>query len=353
MKEPKNTSFEVAPWVGALPAESPAATSVREWWASAQRVYPANTQRAWRADWLIYHAYCETQAVTTVPATPATVAAFVDACGAAGKKPATIRRYLTTIALAHRVAKFANPCVEEAVRHALKGLTKEVPVAQRQARGLGWAAIKKFIDEAGEGLPATRERALLCVAYDTMARRGELVALNRGDFKFLEDGSGRALIRRSKTDQAGEGHTAYLALATVRYLKEWLELAQITKGAVFRRLIGTGFPPKKPQRPGREPKLRTIPERIGARLSPAAVGNIFKSVAKHIKMAPEDIRAISGHSIRVGATQDLLALNIDLASVMQAGRWKSHRMPMRYGEHVMAGLGGMARAAKEQGRNRP
>lgn len=138
-----------------------------------------------------------------------------------------------------------------------------------------------------------------------------------------------------------------------RYLKDWLDLAQITKGAVFRRLIGTGFPPKKPPQPGREPKLRTIPERIGARLSPAAVGNIFKSVAKRIKIAREDIRAISGHSIRVGATQDLLALNIDLAPVMQAGRWKSHRMPMRYGEHVLAGLGGMARAAKAQGRADP
>ena len=183
-----------------------------------------------------------------------------------------------------------------------------------------------------------------------MERRAELVAFNRGDLRLLEDGSGRALIRRSKTDQAGEGHTAYLAPVTVRYLKEWLDLAQISKGAVFRRLIGIGFPPKKPPRPGREPKLRTMAERIGSRLSPAAVGNILKSVAKYIKMAPEDISAINGHSIRVGATQDLLALNIDLASVMQAGRWKSHRMPMRYGEHVMAGFGGMARAAKAQGR---
>ena len=95
----------------------------------------------------------------------------------------------------------------------------------------------------------------------------------------------------------------------------------------------------------------TLPERIGARLSPAALGNIFKSVAKYIKMPPEEMRGISGHSIRVGATQDLLALNIDLASVMQAGRWKSHRMPMRYGEHALAGHGGMARAAKAQGRD--
>jgi hypothetical protein len=63
-------------------------------------------------------------------------------------------------------------------------------------------------------------------------------------------------------------------------------------------------------------------------------------------------RATSGHSIRVGATQDLLALNIDLASVMQAGRWKTNRMPMRYGEHVLAARGGMARAAEAQGRDK-
>jgi integrase len=352
MKNTRNTLLLAAPWVRGLEPESPAAIAVREWWDSAQRVYPTNTQRAWRADWHAYEAFCRERGVATVPATPATVAAFVDGCGEEGKKPATIRRYLTTVALAHRVARFDNPCTSEPVRHALKDLTNEVSTRQRQARGLGWAEIQKFIDNAGVGLPATRERALLCVAYDTMARRSELVALNRGDFRFLEDGSGRALIRRSKTDQAGEGHTAYLAPVTVRYLKDWLELAQITKGAVFRRLIGTGFPPKKPPRPGREPRLRTIPERIGARLSPAAVGNIFRNVAKHIKMAPEEIVGISGHSIRVGATQDLLALNIDLASVMQAGRWKSHRMPMRYGEHVMAGLGGMARAAVAQGRDR-
>jgi hypothetical protein len=53
----------------------------------------------------------------------------------------------------------------------------------------------------------------------------------------------------------------------------------------------------------------------------------------------------------VGATQDLLALKVDLASVMQAGRWKSNRMPMRYGEEVLAARGGMARAAAAQGRD--
>jgi hypothetical protein len=45
----------------------------------------------------------------------------------------------------------------------------------------------------------------------------------------------------------------------------------------------------------------------------------------------------------------LLALNMDLASVTREGRWTTVRMPMRYGEHVMAARGGMARAAEAQG----
>lgn len=65
-------------------------------------------------------------------------------------------------------------------------------------------------------------------------------------------------------------------------------------------------------------------------------------MAEWIGMAAEEVAQVSGHSIRVGATQDLLALNIDLASVMQVGRWKTNRMPMRYGEHVLAARGGMS-----------
>jgi hypothetical protein len=53
-------------------------------------------------------------------------------------------------------------------------------------------------------------------------------------------------------------------------------------------------------------------------------------------MTQEQMRQVSGHSIRVGATQDMLALNIYLASVMQAGRWKTTVMPMRYCEEVQA-----------------
>lgn len=222
----------------------------------------------------------------------------------------------------------------------LKGMTNEVSSRQRQARGLGMAEIQAFLNSPGDNFPTLRERAMLCVAYDAMTRRSELIAIDLEDLNFLGDGTGRLLIRRSKTDQAGEGHIAYLSRQTVRHLQAWLKKAGIKDGPVFRRIIGRGTVTYNRQGRGRN----------GGRLSPEAVARAFKAVAKYLKMPPDEVENVSGHSVRVGATQDLLALNMDLASVMREGRWTTVRMPMRYGEHVMAARGGMARAAKEQGR---
>lgn len=342
MNPSESLEKSLVPWIAGEGLElAPNALSyIQAWWQRAQGAYPPNTRKAWTCDWTVFFEFCRPRGLCPLPATPETVADFVKACQRV-KKPATVRRYLSTIALAHRIAKFVNPCDDEAVRLELRGLESAMGVRQRQARALGWTEIKKFLELAGESLPATRERALLCVAYDTMARRSELVAFDVEDFQCLTDGTGRALMRRSKTDQVGEGSTAYLSRTTVRHLKTWLDAAKIEAGPVFRRVIGRGTAKDVPAGRGR----------IAERLSVDGIAQAFKRVAKWIKMPAEDIAQVSGHSIRVGATQDLLALNIDLASVMQAGRWKTNRMPMRYGEYVLAARGGMARAAEAQGRD--
>jgi integrase len=313
--------------------QAQAAEVLRNWEDMAQGAYPPNTVRAWRAEWKAFTQFCFAAGGSPLPASPHTVRTYVQHCMDEMKKPATIRRYLATISRAHRAAELLSPRASEPVRLALKELSRTRAVRQRQARLLGWAEIKQFLETAGKGIRADRERALLCVAYDTMARRSELISLNLEDLTFAKDGTGTALIRRSKTDQAGEGTQAYLARETVKHLKRWLNAGNITEGAVFRRLVGRN--------------------RVGPRLHADMVADIFKRVGRWIELPQEEVSAISGHSIRVGATHDLLALNIDLASVMQAGRWKSTHMPLRYGEHVLAARGGMARAASEQGRDSP
>jgi integrase len=308
-----------------------AAEALRAWDAMARGAYPPNTVRAWRADWRAFIRFCAATDVSALPASPLTVRAFVQHCRAKMKKPATIRRYLATISRAHLAAELLSPCASEPVRLALKEMRRAQPARQRQARPLGWSEIKQFLETAGKGIRADRERALLCVAYDTMARRSELISLDVEHLTFAKDGTGTALIGRSKTDQAGEGAQAYLSRETVRHLQQWMKAANVTEGAVFRRLVGRNV--------------------VGPRLHADMVSDIFKRVGRWIKLPEGEVAEISGHSIRVGATQDLLALNIDLASVMQAGRWRSTHMPMRYGENILASRGGMSKAAEAQGRD--
>jgi len=302
-----------------------------EWQAMAEGAYSANTLRALKAEGAIFQVFCESRGEPYLPADARTIRAFIEDRVKAGKKPATIKRYVATIARVHIAAGLLNPCSSEAVRLGLKKMGRETSARQDQAHPLGWKDIKEFIESAGEGLRAVRERAMLCVAYETLARRGELVALEVRDIDFHPNGTGQALIRRGKTDAEGQGRVAYLSRATVKWLKVWLERSRITEGAVFRRLIGRS--------------------QVGGPLNPGSIAPIFKRVAQWIGLPERIVGRVSAHSTRVGATQDLAALDIDLAAITQAGGWKSTRMPLQYAEKINAARSGMAKAAEKSGRD--
>src|ERR1700691_204498 len=209
-----------------------------EWQAMAEGAYSPNTLRAQKADGAIFQAFCESRGEPYLPADPKTIRAFIENCVNMGKKPATVKRYVATIARVHIAAGLLNPCSSEAVRLGLKKMGRETSARQTQAHPLGWKDIKEFIESAGEGLRADRERAMLCVAYETLARRSELAALEVRDLDLHPDGTGQALIRRGKTDAVGQGRVAYLSRETVKWLKVWLDHSGIIEGPGFRRLIG-------------------------------------------------------------------------------------------------------------------
>jgi len=304
---------------------------LREWQGMVEGAYSANTMRAQKADGAIFQAFCEARGESFLPADTATIRAFIEHEVKAGKKPATVRRYIATIGRAHIGAGLLNPCSGEAVRLGLKKMGRDTSARQMQARALGWTEIKDFIGSAGKGLRADRERALLCVAYETLARRGELVALELKDIQFFPNGTGQALIRRGKTDAEGQGRVSYLSRETVKWLTIWLEHAKIDEGPIFRRLIGRG--------------------KVGGHLNPGSIAPIFKRVAQWIGMPERFVAEVSGHSTRVGAAQDLAALDIDLAAISQAGGWKSTRMPLQYAEKINVARSAMARAAAAAGRD--
>ena len=73
------------------------------------------------------------------------------------------------------------------------------------------------------------------------------------------------------------------------------------------------------------------------------VGRIVKQLATAARLDRERVEALSSHSMRVGAAQDMAAAGIELALIMHAGGWKSPTIVMRYIEHLEAARSGMAR----------
>lgn len=75
-------------------------------------------------------------------------------------------------------------------------------------------------------------------------------------------------------------------------------------------------------------------DQISKDLNSSQVNRIYKKLAKKAQMQPQLIKQISGHSIRIGAAQDMLVEGENLAKMMQRGRWGKTDTVMRYIENV-------------------
>src|SRR5271154_148249 len=101
------SEFEPKPPVPRPLLKGPLA-ALLEWQAMAEGAYSPNTLRAQKSDGAIFQAFCESRREPYLPAEPGTIRAFIEHCVQAGKKPATIKRYVATIARVHVAAKLLN-----------------------------------------------------------------------------------------------------------------------------------------------------------------------------------------------------------------------------------------------------
>ena len=156
---------------GALrrPADGAVAESIDAYLKSTDGAVCANTQRAVKADLEVYAAWCGERGVAALPAVPATVAAFVDDMATA-RAPATVRRYVASIAAAHAALGRGSTVRGPAVRLALKRMHRRRGRRQKQAQGLTWGLRERLLAAVGERPIDARNRALVAVAYDAMLR---------------------------------------------------------------------------------------------------------------------------------------------------------------------------------------
>ena len=296
---------------------------------SARGGLSGNTERAVRSDVRIYSEWRAGRGRGALPASAETLAAFVDAM-AAIHAPATVRRYIASVAVAHRALGCGEAVRSPLVSLALRRMDRRKGCRQRQAHGLTWRLRERLLEAAGDRLIDARNRALVAVAYDAMLRRSELVSLQVNDLTEEKQGDATMLLRSSKTDGEGRGEVVYLAPDTVALVRAWLGRSGISDGRLFRSVSRA--------------------ERLGEKLDPSQVPRIFKGMAKRAGLPPAMVEHVSGHSPRVGAAQDMIEAGIELPAILQAGRWKSTAMVKRYGERLLARGGGAAQLARRQRR---
>lgn len=158
---------------------------------------------------------------------------------------------------------------------------------------------------------STADSALILVAYDSLCRQRELVSLRMEDVGYSESSLPRSIrLRRSKTDQEAIGKAIKLTAKTQQAISKWIECSKIEEGFIFRGIKNTGD--------------------ISLGLNPSQINRIYKRLAEEANLPKEHIRNISGHSIRVGAAQDLLISGQSLPTIMVRGRWSKPDTALRY-----------------------
>jgi integrase len=319
---------------------SAAASQLATYVRLAAGAHAPNTERAIRADMRAFLAWCRVHGSASLPAAPETVAAFIRE-RARAKALGTVVRYTRSIAKIHAAAGLANPCESDAVALALRAIRRANHRDQRQARGLTWDILSRLLDALGTSAEPIEQRdlAMVALAYNTLARRGELLTVRVDD---IDARGARIRLRRHKT--SGQGASAFwypLRPETLGLLKTWLATAAIGEGYVFRGVDRHG-----------NIGLPLIAGRADAGYVVAAA--IQRLIARHNYDAPADRQiessGFSGHSPRIGASQDLMAAGFGMPEIMQAGAWKDPRTVARYTERIDSARGAMARLAERQRR---
>ena len=244
-----------------------------------------------------------------IPSTPEAVAEYLSELMET-HAVATIQRRLASISKAHAALCVDNPCKAEIVKATMRGIKRLRGTAQREAKPLLREDLFAILECIGDDPKGLRDKALLLIGFAGAFRRSELVGLDFTDIEPARQGI-VITLRRSKTDQMGEGRKIGVPFGRtrwcpVKHLTDWLDHTGTEAGPIFRSIERHGH----------------IAEQ---RLSGEAVGIIVKQRAKAAGFDPD---AYSGHSLRAGLATS--------AAMAGASTWKIRRQTGHASDAMLA-----------------
>ncbi|EAQ34690.1 hypothetical protein NB311A_02601 [Nitrobacter sp. Nb-311A] len=191
------------------------------------------TRLAYASDWRQFEVWCDGAAEVMLPADPLLVARYLAHLADRKLRPSSIVRASAAIGWMHKSKGYAPPSEHEGVKSVLRGIRRELGTAVTRKAPVTFEVLERALAQLGNGLAGFRDRAILLVSFAAALRRSELVALTVSDVDIRKRGM-VVCIRRSKTDQEGEGAAISVArgnkLKPVDALEAWLAASRIKEG---------------------------------------------------------------------------------------------------------------------------
>ena len=276
-----------------------------------------NTVRAYKSDFNDFGLFCAKNGFKSLPSDPKIVSLYLTHLSTKDAKMSTLKRRLVSIGVIHKLKGYYLDTKHPSIIENIMGIKRRKGSIQLSKKPILISSLKKIInvidDQNKKEIKKLRDRSIILIGFSGGFRRNEIVSLDYDDLDFVPEGL-KINLRRSKTDQFGEGFTKALPYfentlyCPVLSLKKWIEISKITSGAVFRRFS----------------KGSKLSEN---RLTDQTVALLIK---EYLNLAGIDSKNYSGHSLRSGFATSAAESGAEERSIMAMTGHKSTEMVRRY-----------------------
>ena len=276
-----------------------------------------NTVRAYKSDFNNFELFCSQNGFKSLPSEPKIVSLYLTHLSTKDVKMSTLKRRLVSIGVIHKLKGHYLDTKHPSIIENIMGIKRRKGSIQKGKKPLLINNLKLIINvidkQKKEGIKKLRDRSIILIGFSGGFRRNELVSLDYEDLDFVQEGL-KINLRKSKTDQFGEGAIKALPYfknsqyCPVVSLRNWLDVAKINSGALFRRFS----------------KGSRLTEK---RLTDQTVALLIK---EYLQLAGIDNKNYSGHSLRSGFATSAAESGAEERNIMAMTGHKSTEMVRRY-----------------------
>ena len=276
-----------------------------------------STIKAYKSDFNDFGIFCAQSGFKSLPSDPKIVSLYLTHLSTKEAKMSTLKRRLVSIGVIHKLKGHYLDTKHPSIIENIMGIKRRKGSIQKAKKPILINSLKLIIDaidqENKQEIKKFRDRSIILIGFSGGFRRNEIVSLDYDDLDFVPEGL-KINIKRSKTDQFGEGFTKALPYfdssqyCPVVSLENLLDLSKINSGPVFRRFV-------------KGSKLSKY------RLTDQTVALLIK---KYLNLAGIDSKNVSGHSLRSRFATSAAESGAEERSIMAMTGHKSTEMVRRY-----------------------